>query len=77
MTSALIHETFCNLAATVIPLVTSAIIKYSVDLPSSSENRRKCIMYVRSTAHHAIHFQFGISANAFGINAVRSPNCIV
>jgi hypothetical protein len=31
----------------------------------------------RSTARHAIHLQFDISANAFEIRAVQSPKCIV
>jgi hypothetical protein len=32
-------------------------------------------IYVRSTARHAIHLQFDISANALGIRAVQSPKC--
>jgi hypothetical protein len=32
---------------------------------------------VRSTARHAIHLRFGISANALEIRAVQSPKCIV
>jgi hypothetical protein len=32
---------------------------------------------VRSIARHAIHLQFDISANAFEIRAVQSPECIV
>jgi hypothetical protein len=32
---------------------------------------------VRSTARHAIHLQFDISANALEIKAVQSQKCIV
>jgi hypothetical protein len=32
--------------------------------------------YVRSTARHAIHVQFDISANAIIIRAVQSPKWI-
>jgi hypothetical protein len=32
---------------------------------------------VRSTARHAIHLQFDISANALKIKAVHSLKCIV
>jgi hypothetical protein len=35
------------------------------------------VLTVRSTASHAIHLQFDISANALDINAVLSPKCIV
>jgi hypothetical protein len=31
--------------------------------------------YVRSTARHAIHFQFDVSANVLEIRAVQSPIC--
>jgi hypothetical protein len=32
---------------------------------------------VRSTARHALHFQFDIIANALEIRLVKSPKCIV
>jgi hypothetical protein len=32
---------------------------------------------VWSTAHHAIHLQFDLSANALEIRAVQNPKCIV
>jgi hypothetical protein len=34
-------------------------------------------MCVLLTAHHAIHMQLDISANAIAIRAVQNPNCIV
>jgi hypothetical protein len=32
---------------------------------------------VRSTARHAVHLQFDISANAFEIRALQSLKCII
>jgi hypothetical protein len=34
-------------------------------------------LIVRSTARHALHLQFDISANALDIRVVQSPKCIV
>jgi hypothetical protein len=54
-----------------------SIVKVNLNVLNVSTKTHAAFLLIRSTARHAAHLQFDISAKAIEIRAVKTPKCIV